>query len=267
MTARTPVTAECTQPRDASHASVVHGSPSSHATVAWRHRPLSQRSVVHAFPSVQSRSSAHPPAAENASRRPAPALSSAPGAPMSTAVARRRFWICAGVSAGFRASMSAAAAAEWGAAAEVPKNRHAGGQRGNPPAFEMLTPSKATMSGFGRVSGAGKKMRAGPCELYGSTVASAASETSIAPTATASRSAGCPTTLPDGVTYCCLTAPKQKSFKTRVAPAALMMASLNVCVAGAGFTIETSSMGSCVPVWGFPLSAMSRRVESKTRRS
>src|SRR5262245_60585648 len=104
-------------------------------------------------------------AAATASRRPKPLASSKPGAPMSTAPPVSAAFTSAGVSVGSWSRSSAATPAECGAAADVPKNAQKGGHNGNPPAFEIATPSNATRSGLARTSGVGKSIRAGPCEL------------------------------------------------------------------------------------------------------
>ena len=74
---------------------------------------------------------------------------------MSTAVDVRVLCTWAGESVGFLLRRSAATAAEWGAAADVPK-------KGSNPARVVMTPSKAAKSGFGRSIIEGKKMRLGP---------------------------------------------------------------------------------------------------------
>src|SRR5581483_12404074 len=98
-------------------------------------------------------------------RRPAPAAKSVPPGPMSTAVDRSMVWTDRAVSRGFLLRIRAATAAEWGAAADVPKNRQNGGHCGNPPAFEIDTPSNAAISGFARLSIAGTVIVTGPREL------------------------------------------------------------------------------------------------------
>src|SRR3954452_10454499 len=109
---------------------------------------------------------------------PAPASTSAPGAPMSMAVAVISVRICAGVNAGLADLRSPAIAAACGAAADVPKN-----DDGKPPAPVTLTPSAAVMSGFCRTTPplddelpavygepfAAKNTRRGPSELKVST--------------------------------------------------------------------------------------------------
>jgi hypothetical protein len=89
-------------------------------------------------------------AAATASRRPKPLASSKPGAPMSAAPRVSAAFTFAGVSVGSWSRSSAATPAECGAAAEVPKNAQKGGHAGNPPAFEIATPSNATRSGLAR---------------------------------------------------------------------------------------------------------------------
>src|SRR4029450_6887108 len=91
---------------------------------------------------------------------------------------------------------SAPTPAECGAAADVPKNAQKGGHAGNPPAFEIATPSNATRSGLARSSGVGKSKGAGPREVSGSTVSRPGSCTSTAPTATTDDNAACPKMLP-----------------------------------------------------------------------
>src|SRR5262249_50106193 len=103
-------------------------------------------------------------AAATASRRPKPLASSKPGAPMSTAPRVSAACIPAGVSVGSRSRSSAATPAECGAAADVPKNAQKGGHAGNPPAFEIATPSKPTRSGLARTLRVGQTARAGPAD-------------------------------------------------------------------------------------------------------
>ncbi len=63
---------------------------------------------------------------------------------MSKAVEISRLRICAEVKEGLNDFNSAATAAAWGAAADVPKN----GLRPEPGGKVVLTPSAAAMSGF-----------------------------------------------------------------------------------------------------------------------
>jgi hypothetical protein len=77
--------------------------------------------------------------AASASRRPAPATGSRPGAATSAAVAISVLWICAGVRQPFFCKSKAATAAVSGAAADVPKN-------GLKPGTNVLTPSKPPRS-------------------------------------------------------------------------------------------------------------------------
>src|SRR5262249_13666165 len=102
-------------------------------------------------------------AAATASRRPKPLASSKPGAPTSTAPPVSAAFTSAGVSVGAGPRSGGAPPAECGAAADVPKTSQKGGHAGNPPAFEIATPSNATRSGLARSSGVGKSIRAGPC--------------------------------------------------------------------------------------------------------
>src|SRR5262249_29959965 len=154
-------------------------------------------------------------AAATASRRPKPLASSKPGAPMSTAPRVSAACTSAGVSVGSRSRSSAATPAECGAAADVPKNAQKGGHEGNPPAFEIATPSNPTRSGLARTWSVGKSTRAGPCELNGSTVSRPGSCTSTAPTATTDGNAGCPKMLPAAEPCSIAAAPRQKSSRRR----------------------------------------------------
>src|SRR5215468_8674723 len=172
-------------------------------------------------------------AAATASRRPKPLASSKPGAPMSTAPRVSAACTSAGVRVGSWSRSSAATPAECGAAADVPKNAQKGGHSGNPPAFEIATPSNATRSGLARTSGVGKSIRAGPCELNGSTVSRPGSCTSTAPTATTDGNPACPKMLPAAEPCSMAAAPRQKSSRRRGAPetrVTRMLASWSVLV-------------------------------------
>src|SRR5581483_8484450 len=106
----------------------------------------------------------------SASARPAPKMVSRPGVPRSTAVSRSA-WRSIGVNSGSRYAgfdwiASAATAAAWGAAAEVPKNGLSPllGER------VVWTPSLPVRSGWGRTWNVGKSSRLSPSELNGSWV-------------------------------------------------------------------------------------------------
>src|SRR5215470_18891879 len=206
-------------------------------------------------------------AAATASRRPKPLASSKPGAPMSTAPRVSAACTSAGVSVGSRSRSSAATPAECGAADDVPKNAQKGGHKGNPPAFEIATPSNATRSGLARTWSVGKSTRAGPCELNGSTVSRPGSCTSTAPTATTDDKAGCPKMLPAAEPCSIAVAPRQKSSRRRGCPAnrsTRTLASWSVLV---GFTTWTISIGSCAPSCGLMLCVTRFRLASKRARS
>src|SRR5262249_10304186 len=206
-------------------------------------------------------------AAATASRRPKPVASSKPGAPTSTAPPVSAAFTPAGVSVGSRSRSSAATPAECGAAADVPKNAQKGGHSGNPPAFEIATPSNATRSGLARSSGVGKSMRAGPCELNGSTVSRPGSWTSTAPTATTDDNAACPKMLPAAEPCSIADAPRQKSSRRRGAPATRLTRTLASWSVLVWFTTWTISIGSCAPTWRSVLAAMRFRLASKRARS
>ena len=206
-------------------------------------------------------------AAATASRRPKPLASSKPGAPMSTAPRVRAACTCAGVSVGSRSRSSAATPAECGAAADVPKNAQKGGHEGNPPAFEIATPSNPTRSGLARTWSVGKSTRAGPCELNGSTWSRPGSFTSTAPTATTEDNAGCPKMLPAAEACSIAAAPKQKSSRRRGCPATRSTRTLASWSVLDWFTTWTISIGSCAPSCGLLLSATRLRLASKRARS
>src|SRR5215475_1969195 len=205
--------------------------------------------------------------AATASRRPKPLASSKPGAPMSTAPRVSAACTSAGVSVGSRSRSSAATPAECGAAADVPKNAQKGGHAGNPPAFEIATPSNATRSGLARTSGVGKSIRAGPCELNGSTVSRPGSWTSTAPTATTDGNAACPKMLPAAEPCSSADAPRQKSSRRRGAPATRSTRTLASWSVLVWFTTWTISIGSCAPTCGSTLCVTRFRLASKRARS
>src|SRR5262249_45611557 len=196
-------------------------APSTPSSGVERHpRTASQASTVQVSSSAHSSSLEHGGTstvalAASASSRPKPLASSNPGGPMSTAPARSPACPAAGGSEGSFCRSSAATPAVCGDAADVPKNPHDGGHAGNPPAFEIDTPSKPAMSGLARSARAGKSTRAGPRELNASTSSSPGSATSIAATVTTSSSAGCPTMLPAAVPCSSALAPRQKSSRRR----------------------------------------------------
>src|SRR5262245_9952283 len=206
-------------------------------------------------------------AAATASRRPKPLASSKLGAPMSTAPRVSAACTSAGVSVGSWSRSSAATPAECGAAADVPKNAQKGGHAGNPPAFEIATPSNATRSGLARSSCVGKSIRAGPCELNGSTVWRPGSCTSTAPTATTDDNAACPKMLPAAEPCSSADAPRQKSSRRRGAPANRLTRTLASWSVLVWFTTWTISIGSCAPTWRSVLAAMRFRLASKRARS
>src|SRR5262245_3990846 len=206
-------------------------------------------------------------AAASASMRPKPLASSNPWGPMSTAPRVRAACTSAGVSVGSWSRSSAAIPAECGAAADVPKNAQKGGQAGKPPAFEIVTPSNATRSGLARVSGLGKSMRAGPCELNASTSSRPGSRTSTAPTVTTDGSAACPKMLPAAVPCSIATAPRQNSSSRRGAPAKRWTRMLASWLLSVWFTTVTASIGSWAPSWGSMLCATTFKSASRRTRS
>src|SRR5262245_19346705 len=109
---------------------------------------------------------------------------------MSTAPVMSAVLICAGVRNGFLLKRSAATAATCGAAADVPKKGL------SPPGGSVvMTPSNPARSGFDRVSGTGKKIFTGPCELKSSTVDSPGLFTPMAAAVNTTGTAACPKML------------------------------------------------------------------------